>query len=90
MRRRKFIELVISAWVTWPLAAKAQQPSKKARIGFLVTGSLDLPETRAGANAFYEGLREHGYIEGQNVVSNSERRTRGLSSFRLSLVSWSV
>jgi ABC-type uncharacterized transport system substrate-binding protein len=67
MRRREFIELVISAWVTWPLAAKAQQPSKTARIGFLVTGSLDLPETRAGANAFYEGLREHGYIEGQNV-----------------------
>ncbi len=51
-----------------PLAAETQQPPKVARIGYLVTGSLESPETRALLDAFRQGLRERGYVEGQNIV----------------------
>ena len=46
--------------------AEAQQPKKAAQIGFLTTA------TRAGAahltEAFLQGLRDLGYVEGQNVA----------------------
>src|SRR5207249_10807325 len=48
--------------------AAAQQPPKVAQIGFLVTGSLESPETRVTLDAFRQGLRERGYVEGQNIV----------------------
>ena len=51
-----------------PITARAQQSKKVARIGFLATGSLESPEQRPILNAFYQGLREHGYIDGQNVL----------------------
>ena len=51
-----------------PLAVFAQQPLKVARIGYLVAGSLTGPETRASLDAFRQGLRERGYVEGQNIV----------------------
>ncbi len=51
-----------------PLAA-AQPAGKVARVGFLTTGSLESPEQRATAiDAFRQGLRERGYVEGQNIV----------------------
>ena len=49
-----------------PLAAGAQQPAKVPRIGFLGSGS---PATYGAlVDAFRQGLRELGYVEGQNVV----------------------
>jgi putative ABC transport system substrate-binding protein len=51
-----------------PLAAQAQPLAKVARIGYLVIGSLEAPETRALLDAFRQGLRERGYVEGQNIV----------------------
>jgi len=67
MRRRDFITAFVGAAIC-PIGAKAQQPKKVARIGFLNTPSLESPEGRATLNAFYQGLREHGYTDGQNVV----------------------
>jgi putative ABC transport system substrate-binding protein len=67
MRRREFISALVGASVR-PLAARAEQPKKVPRIGFLVTGSLESSEARATLNAFYQGLREHGYIDGENVI----------------------
>jgi ABC-type uncharacterized transport system substrate-binding protein len=67
MRRRDFITAFAAAAVC-PVGARAQQPRKVARIGFLNTGSLESPEGRTSLNAFYQGLREHGYTVGQNVV----------------------
>ena len=67
MQRRDFI-MALGLAAVWPLAVQAQQPKKVPRIGFLTTGSLELPETRVALNAFRQGLRELGYFEGQNIV----------------------
>jgi putative ABC transport system substrate-binding protein len=79
MRRREFILLVGSAGAAWPLGLKAQQPARAARIGFLATRSLDPDETRSGLSAFYQGLREYGYIDGQNI--SVEVRTAEVERF---------
>jgi ABC-type uncharacterized transport system substrate-binding protein len=50
--------------VAWPLATRAQQTGKVARIGFLRYAS---PHQKH-FNGFREGLRANGYIEGQNIV----------------------
>jgi putative ABC transport system substrate-binding protein len=67
VRRRELITLLGGA-AAWPLAARAQQPAKVARIGCLVTGALESYQARAMVDAFREGLRERGYVEGQNIV----------------------
>ena len=67
MQRRDFI-MALGLAAVWPLAVQAQQPKKVPRIGFLTTGSLELPETRATLYAFRQGLLELGYFDGQNIV----------------------
>jgi hypothetical protein len=69
MRRREFITLLGGiAAAAWPRAARAQQPAKVARIGYLIIGSLESSEMRMNLDAFRQGLTELGYIEGQNIV----------------------
>ena len=48
-------------------AAQAQQPKKVPRIGYL-TGPSRSANARARTEAFRQGLRELGYIEGKNIV----------------------
>jgi ABC-type uncharacterized transport system substrate-binding protein len=67
MKRRELLG-VIGGAATWPLRAWAQQPKTVRRIGFLVTGSIESHEARAALKAFDQGLREYGYIDGQNVL----------------------
>ena len=70
MRRREFITLLGSAaaaWpLAWPLAARAQQPTKLPTIGFL--GTTTLSAMGQWVAAFVERLRELGWIEGRNIA----------------------
>ena len=67
MRRREFITLVGGATVTWPLAARAQQPDRIRRIGVLMALAADDPEGQARLVAFVQGLQELGWTDGRNV-----------------------
>jgi putative ABC transport system substrate-binding protein len=68
MRRREFITIVGGAAAAWPFSVFAQQPTKVARIGYLLTMSLGFPEGKKNFDAFRQGLRERGYVEGQNIL----------------------
>ena len=63
MRRREFVSLIGGAAVAWPLAARAQQP-RAARVGALYIG---LADGESFKKELQEGLRELGYVEGQNI-----------------------
>src|SRR5437773_5497026 len=66
MRRRDFIACVGGA-ATWPLATRAQQPRKMHRIGVLWHGA-NAEEEAIYLAALRQGLRDSGYVEGENVV----------------------
>src|SRR5262245_40036719 len=66
VKRREFITLLggVAAW--WPPAVRAQQAGKVRRIGYLGFGPASIYTTRV--EALRAGLRELGYVEGQNIV----------------------
>jgi len=63
MKRRQFITLIGGAVVGWSLVARAQQP-KAPTVGVLVVGS---PGSEQFGRLLRDGMRELGYIEGQNI-----------------------
>lgn len=65
MRRREFISILGSAAAAWPGAALAQQRQLPV-IGFLNSGAAD--SFAPMLSAFLQGLKEAGYVDGQNVA----------------------
>ena len=65
MRRRDFIRLIGTAAAAWPLAASAQQPAMPV-VGFMMAGSR--AALRDEITAFEAGLKELGFVEGQNLA----------------------
>jgi putative ABC transport system substrate-binding protein len=62
VRRRAFITLIGGAAAAWPLAARAQQTKKMPRIGVL------WPNPPATFEPMRQGLKDVGYVEGQNIA----------------------
>ena len=72
MKRREFIAL-LGIVAGWSFAARAQQETKIPRIGVLSPSrSEDSNPNRVLLNAFVAGLRELGYVEGQNITIDRE------------------
>ena len=67
MQRREFITLLGGAAISWPLAARAQQPKKIARIGVLWHAG-NAEEEAVFLRPLVEGIAKLGYVEGQNVI----------------------
>src|SRR5262249_14178296 len=65
IKRREFISLLGGAAAAWPLAARGQQPTRPV-IGFIST--LPPENIVRPVDGFHDGLKEAGYIEGQNVA----------------------
>jgi putative ABC transport system substrate-binding protein len=65
MRRREFIALVVGGAVAWPLTTGAQEPAKFWRMAVLSPG---MSGHSPALQAFRQGLRDIGYVEGQNLA----------------------
>src|SRR5262249_34498472 len=66
VKRRDFITLVGGVAAAWPLAAHAQQTTTPV-IGFLDVRSRDALGVRVRLRAFHQGLKETGFVEGDNL-----------------------
>jgi ABC-type uncharacterized transport system substrate-binding protein len=92
MKRREFISaLGCAAAATWPLSARTQPAGQKIyRIGVLEQSATVLDDSYFGA--FREALREHGYVEGQNlaIVFRSAERSERYRQLAAELVSLNV
>jgi ABC-type uncharacterized transport system substrate-binding protein len=92
MRRREFI-FALGGAATWPLATRAQQPPKVARVGLLIPGRLDAPVTRENFGVIRQALADLGYVEGRNIVfeeRGGDGTNEGLTAPAAELVSLNV
>ena len=71
MERRTFMTLVSGGLLAAPFAAEAQPAGKVPRVGYLSPGSRSDPLRQRRFEAFRQGLRELGYVEGHNIVIES-------------------
>ena len=87
MRRREFVTLVGGAMVAWPLVARAQPSGKIWRIGFIAHRYEEFYDP------LFQGLRELGYTEGQNLVVErryAEGRVERFKEFAAEMVQLKV
>lgn len=67
LTRREFIALAGGTAVAWPLTARAQEPNRMRRIGFLAALGETDPVAQSWLAAFREELRKLGWMEGRNI-----------------------
>jgi putative ABC transport system substrate-binding protein len=67
-RSRFLVAFSLMVMLGAPLAAGAQHPAKVPRVGMILTPSPEHPIAQAVLDAFRQGLRERGYVEGQTIV----------------------
>jgi putative ABC transport system substrate-binding protein len=65
--RRELLAALGDGAAAWPLAARAQQPAMPV-IRFLRDASIPEPDATHRVTAFRQGLKEAGFVEGQNVA----------------------
>jgi putative ABC transport system substrate-binding protein len=90
MNRRAFLTALSGGLLAAPLAAEAQPATKVPRIGFLALNPAANPHLR---EAFRQGLRDLGYIEGRNVVieyRDAEGKAERLPALAAELVAFKV
>ena len=90
MDRREFVGTLAGGLLTAPLAAEAQQAAKVARIGYLAGGLAASPHVH---EAFRQGLRDLGYVEGRNVaieIRSAEGKLGRLPTLAAELVALKV
>ena len=87
MRRRDFITLLTGAAAAfWPLPLRAQRATNIPRVGVLL---YDTPQGDPSVGAFHRGMRELGYVDGQNIAYEyrfAEGRLERLGSLAAELV----
>jgi putative tryptophan/tyrosine transport system substrate-binding protein len=82
MRRREFITLVGGAAIMWPLVANAKRSQGTLPlVGAIWPGNASAPISLRIREAFQQGLREDGYVEGKNFAIE-HRYGEGLDEFR--------
>ena len=64
MRRRDSSQFSLVSAAAWPIAARAQQAARRPRLGILIYST---PERDPNTQSFLRGLRDLGYIDGQNI-----------------------
>src|SRR5262249_26872810 len=88
MNKRRIVVVTLGAWVSLlaaPLLARAQQPARLRRVGFLYLGSRESAIETGRYAEFIEGMKEVGYEEGKNLVletrfaDGDDRRVAGLA-----------
>jgi hypothetical protein len=84
MKRRELITLIGGA-AAWPLAARAQQPTKVPRVGILTPAVTDATPV---LQAFHRGIRDLGYVEGQTIALDFRFSRGDLDAYLVSPRSW--
>jgi putative tryptophan/tyrosine transport system substrate-binding protein len=90
MRRRGFIE-GIAAFAAWPLAARAQQPERKRRVGVVMAYAESDLNGKLQVAALREQLQKLGWVEGNNITidfrfaADDPERIRALAKELLAL-----
>jgi len=67
VKRLEVIAILGGAAVTWPLASRAQQPQAVRKLGVLMIGAENDPDSKLRIAAFEQGLRDLGWQDGRNL-----------------------
>src|SRR5262249_24734216 len=83
--RRKFLATLGGAAAAWPLAARAQQPGKMPRVGYIRAGA---PRNDPFREELVRGMRDLGYVEGRNIASVTVGVETGMSLYGCNSSTW--